>query len=105
VTTPQDVAVLDSRKSVLFAKKLNLGIAGIIENMSGFVCPHCKNNISIFKEGGGERAAQDLNVTFLGKIPFELEIMQSGDIGIPFVLFEKDTISKKAFLEIVQKLQ
>ncbi|MFH1714973.1 MAG: Mrp/NBP35 family ATP-binding protein [Elusimicrobiota bacterium] len=104
VTTPQDVAILDSRKSVLFAKKLGIPVAGVIENMSGFVCPHCGEKTAIFKEGGGEKAAHDLHVPFLGKIPFEIEIVHSGDTGKPFVLFEKHTESKKAFLEIVNRI-
>jgi ATP-binding protein involved in chromosome partitioning len=85
VTTPQDVAVLDSRKSVLFAKELEVPIAGVIENMSGFICPHCGKEIDLFGVGGGERAASDLKVPFLGRIPLESEMVKSGDSGKPFL--------------------
>jgi len=85
VTTPQDVAVLDSRKSVLFAKELKIPIVGVIENMSGFICPHCGKEIDLFGIGGGEKAASDLRVPFLGKIPLEPEMVKSGDSGKPFL--------------------
>jgi ATP-binding protein involved in chromosome partitioning len=85
VTTPQDVAVLDSRKSILFAKELKVPIVGVIENMSGFICPHCGKGIDLFGAGGGERAAADLKVPFLGRIPLESEMVKSGDSGKPFL--------------------
>ena len=85
VTTPQDVAVLDSRKSVLFAKELKVPIVGVIENMSGFICPHCGKEIDLFGIGGGEKAASDLKVPFLGRIPLESEMVKSGDSGKPFL--------------------
>jgi len=85
VTTPQDVAVLDSRKSVLFAKELKVPIVGVIENMSGFICPHCGKEIDLFGAGGGERAAADLKAPFLGKVPLEPEMVKSGDSGRPFL--------------------
>jgi len=85
VTTPQDVAVLDSRKSILFAKELKVPIVGVIENMSGFICPHCGKRIDLFGAGGGERAAADLKVPFLGRIPLESEMVKSGDSGKPFL--------------------
>jgi Mrp family chromosome partitioning ATPase len=85
VTTPQDVALLDSRKSVTFARKLNIPVGGIVENMSGFQCPHCGKSIDIFKTGGGERAANELNVPFLGRIPLDPTFVESGDSGKPYV--------------------
>jgi len=85
VTTPQDVAVLDSRKSVLFAKELKVPIVGVIENMSGFICPHCGKEIDLFGAGGGEKAAADLKAPFLGKVPLEPEMVKSGDSGRPFL--------------------
>jgi ATP-binding protein involved in chromosome partitioning len=83
VTTPQDVALLDSRKSVVFAKSLNMNILGIIENMSGLVCPHCAGKIDLFKTGGGEKAAQELMIPFLGAIPIDPVVVLAGDSGIP----------------------
>ncbi len=81
VTTPQEVAVLDSRKSIQFAKKLNIPYIGVIENMSGFICPHCGKEINLFKKGGGIKAAEELHVDFLGDIPFELDMVELSDNG------------------------
>ena len=104
VTTPQDVAVLDAKKSVLFAKELKVPVAGIIENMSGFICPHCKNKIDLFKSGGGEKAAHDLKVPFLGKIPIDPEMVISGDSGTPFIDFRKDTETAQTIGKIIDKI-
>ena len=104
VTTPQDVAILDSRKSVMFAKELKVPIIGIIENMSGFICPHCKEGIDLFGAGGGEKSAQDLKVPFLGKIPVEPEIVKSGDLGQPFIHFKKETQTAKIMDEMIKRI-
>ena len=104
VTTPQDVALLDSRKSLRFGAETHIPIIGIIENMSGFVCPHCGEVTDIFKSGGGERAAKELNVQFLGKIPIEPGIVESGDSGMPAVLKYPDSASAKAINQIVDKI-
>jgi len=85
VTTPQDVSILDARKTVMFARQLNIPVIGIIENMSGFVCPHCGQETAIFKKGGGGKAAGDLGVPFLGSIPFEPELVELADRGVPFI--------------------
>lgn len=103
VTTPQDVALLDSRKAVTFAKRLNIPIIGILENMSGFVCPHCGKKVNLFKTGGGERAAREMGVPFLGRVPIDHRIVEGGDSGIPFVESFSDSPATAAFLEIVQK--
>lgn len=105
VTTPQDVAVLDARKSVLFAREIKIPVIGVIENMSGFVCPHCHVETEIFKKGGGEKAAQELKVPFLGRVPFEPEFVELGDKGAPFVSFEQKTKSAQAFMAIVNKIE
>jgi Mrp family chromosome partitioning ATPase len=94
VTTPQEVALLDARKSVTFARKLNIPVKGIIENMSGFICPHCGQKTDIFKTGGGEKAAQEMNVPFLGKIPFDPQVVALCDKGSPYV--EKMPMSEMA---------
>ena len=104
VTTPQDVALLDSRKSVTFAKKLGMPVIGIIENMSGFKCPKCGETIDLFKTGGGERAAMDMGVPFLGRIPIEVNIVLSGDSGIPFVL-EHESEAAQSFRAIVDNIE
>ena len=104
VTTPQEVSLMDSRKAVAFARKLNLKILGIIENMSGMVCPHCGQKVDIFKEGGGFKAALKLNIPFLGKIPLEPQIVVLGDEGKPFIHALPESEASKAFLKIVEKI-
>lgn len=85
VTTPQNVALLDSRRSVTFARQLNMHLLGIVENMSGFVCPHCNKEINLFKIGGGEQAAQEMGVPFLGRIPLDNQLVIDGDTGVSTV--------------------
>ncbi len=104
VTTPQDVALLDSRKSLVFGAETNIPIIGIIENMSGFVCPHCGEVTNIFKTGGGEATAKEMNVQFLGRIPIEPGIVDAGDSGIPIVLGHPESASAKAFGDIVDRI-
>ena len=105
VTTPQDVALLDSRKAVNFAKQLNVPVVGIIENMSGLICPHCGKEIDLFKKGGGEKASKELKVPFLGRIPIEMKIVESSDSGIPFVLNNGNSKAKEAFKNIILKVE
>jgi ATP-binding protein involved in chromosome partitioning len=104
VTTPQEVSVLDSRKAVVFAMKLNLKVLGIIENMSGLTCPYCGRRIDLFKVGGGELAAADLGVPFLGRIPIDPQIVVSGDEGKPFSAGSEASEAAKAFQKIVDKI-
>ena len=104
VTTPQDVALLDSRKSLRFGAETRIPIIGIVENMSGFVCPHCGEITNIFKSGGGEAAARELNVQFLGKVPIEPGVVDAGDSGMPVVLKYPESASAKAFESIVDKV-
>jgi len=105
VTTPQDVAILDARKSVLFAREIKIPVVGVIENMSGFICPHCHVETDIFKKGGGEKAAQELKVPFLGRVPFQPEFVEFGDKGTPFVSFKEKSKSAEAFMSIVDKIK
>jgi Mrp family chromosome partitioning ATPase len=104
VTTPQEVSILDVRKSVTFALKLNLRILGIVENMSGLICPHCGEKIALFKEGGGKRVSEEMGVPFLGSIPIDPEIVESTDTGIPYVTEHPDSEAAKAFERIVGKI-
>ena len=105
VTTPQDVALLDSRKAVNFARALNMPIIGILENMSGFSCPHCHKDIDLFKVGGGETAALEMGVPFLGSVPLDKNIVETGDSGIPFVQKYEDSTSTRIFRDIVANIK
>lgn len=86
VTTPQDVAVLDSTKAIKFIEMMDLPVLGIIENMSGMVCPHCGEVVDLFGKGGGEKAAKQYNVPYLGAIPIDIEMRKAGDEGRPFIV-------------------
>jgi len=81
VTTPQDVALLDSRKSITFCREIKVPLIGVVENMSGMVCPHCNKKIDLFKTGGGERIADEMNVPFLGRIPLDPQMVICTDAG------------------------
>ncbi len=102
VTTPQDVAIADVRRSVSFCNTLNLRVAGIIENMSGFVCPKCGDKIDLFKTGGGESLAEEMNVPFLGRIPLDPNIVTSGDNGKAFVQTFPDSQTAKTFATAIK---
>jgi len=104
VTTPQDVALVDVRKSVTFCKKMGAHITGVIENMSGLKCPHCSKNIDLFKSHGGEKMADDMNIPFLGSIPIDNQIVDTGDKGIPFMKNNYEGEAGKAFGNIVEKI-
>jgi ATP-binding protein involved in chromosome partitioning len=104
VTTPQDVAVLDAIKAIKFVEKLDLPVIGIIENMSGMVCPHCGETINLFSVGGGEKAAKDFNVPYLGKIPLDPEMVKAGDSGRPYILRHADTPTWKAVDTVMENL-
>lgn len=104
VTTPQEVALLDTRKSVSFAKMVNVPVLGVIENMSGLVCPYCGKEIDIFKKGGGEKAAKELGVPFLGRIPIEPVVVETGDKGVPVVMSHPESKSAKSFKTVVDEL-
>ncbi|MCK5155334.1 MAG: Mrp/NBP35 family ATP-binding protein [Spirochaetales bacterium] len=104
VTTPQEVAVLDSRKSINFAKKTDTRLLGVVENMSGYVCPHCGETVDLFGKGGGEKAAKEMQVPFLGSIPLEKVLMQSGDAGKLFLKEFPESGSARAIMDIAEKV-
>jgi Mrp family chromosome partitioning ATPase len=104
VTTPQDVALLDSRKAVSFSKQINIPVLGIVENMSGMACPHCGEKIDLFKIGGGEKAAAELGVPFLGRIPIDPTVVLSCDSGEPIVSNANESVAKTALSQVVQNL-
>ncbi len=104
VTTPQDLAIADVRRSVSFCEKVSLPVVGIIENMSGLVCPHCKEMIPLFKTGGGEALAREMNVPFLGSIPIDPEIVESSDNGVPYAHRFADRLAANKFAAIVARI-
>jgi len=105
VTTPQDVALLDSRKTVIMSQTMKRKILGIVENMAGYKCPHCNEVVNIFGIGGGEKAAKALKVPFLGRIPFEIDVRVHGDDGLPFIIQNPNSPSAVAFEGVVKKIQ
>ncbi len=104
VTTPQDVAVDDVRRSINFCRHTGNPVIGVIENMSGFVCPHCNKQVDIFKSGGGEALAKETNVPFLGKVPLDPKLVESGDSGEVFIKYHQDSPAAKVLLEILEPI-
>jgi Mrp family chromosome partitioning ATPase len=104
VTTPQDVAVADVRRSITFCQHVHLQVLGVVENMSGFVCPHCGKATDLFKSGGGAALAQEMGVPFLGKVPLDPQVVDSGDAGTPFVQRFAGSSTAQAFAEIVRPI-
>ena len=100
VTTPQEVALSDVRKCISFCGNLKLPVLGVLENMSGFVCPQCGQKTDVFKSGGGEIMARQMGVPFLGRIPIDPQIVQSCDSGKPFVYHDNQSQTAKAFEKI-----
>jgi Mrp family chromosome partitioning ATPase len=105
VTTPQEVALLDARKTIKMSQVMERNVLGIVENMSGFECPHCGNHIDLYPPGGAKKAAEDFDVELLGQIPFETEIGQQGDRGLPFVVKYPESESAKAFKDTVKNIR
>ena len=105
VTTPQDVALVSVRKSINFVKKMNMPVIGIIENMSGFKCPHCSKKIDIFKTGGGSKAAMDFKIPFLGDIPIDPDVVENGDSGEPYIINNPKSETAKSFEKIVKNIE
>ncbi|HWQ66591.1 MAG TPA: Mrp/NBP35 family ATP-binding protein [Methanospirillum sp.] len=104
VTTPQDVSTLDSTKAITFVKMLELDVIGVVENMSGLVCPHCGDTIDLFGSGGGERIAKEHNVPFLGSIPLDPEMRKAGDEGRPFIIKRKESATWQAIDDVMEHL-
>ena len=101
VTTPQEVAAADVRRSLDFCKQLQLPVIGVVENMSGFVCPHCGEVTYIFKQGGGQALAEGAGVPFLGRIPLDPKVGELGDSGHPLVDEAPESPAAKAFEAVV----
>jgi len=104
VTTPQEVAVQDVRRCVVFCRQLNLPVLGVVENMSDFTCPRCGEHTRIFGSDGGRTMAQEMGLPYLGAIPIEPDVVTSGDSGKPIVQAYPHSETAKAFGRIVRKL-
>lgn len=104
VTTPQEVALLDSRKAANMVRQMNVPILGLIENMSGFHCPHCGQVTNIFGKGGGKQAAKDLSLYYLGDLPFDHRVMTLSDEGKPFIVTDAKSPVAEAFQHVVDRL-
>lgn len=105
VTTPQQMATIDVEKSISFCRQLGLPISGIIENMSGFICPHCHKGTDIFSSGGGQELAERFTTFFLGSIPLDPDIVKSGDSERPYLQAFPGTETSVRFDHIVEQLQ
>ena len=105
VTIPSEVSQDVVKKAVSFARKMGVPILGIVENMSGMLCPHCGETIEVFSKGGGERVAEEMDVEFLGSIPLDPRISADSDEGTPFVVSHPDSTASKAFMRIVEKIE
>ena len=104
VTTPQNLSLNDVKKSINFCRRIKIPVLGVIENMSGLVCPHCQTMIDLFKKGGGEEMATKMGVPFLGRIPIDPSIVEASDLGEPYVSRHGDSEGAAAFARIVQHL-
>ncbi len=104
VTTPQDVAISDVRRCVTFCNALSLPVVGIVENMSGLVCPKCGERIDLFKRGGGMALALEMGVPFLGQIPLDPDVVMAGDAGIPLLRGGPQSPAAKAFGDVVDSI-
>jgi Mrp family chromosome partitioning ATPase/predicted Fe-Mo cluster-binding NifX family protein len=104
VTTPQEVSLIDVKKAIRFCQKIKLRILGIVENMSGFICPHCGKPVDIFKKGGGQKLADELGIRFLGRIPVDPRIVDTGDAGKPLIAAYPESVTAKAFEELVRNI-
>jgi Mrp family chromosome partitioning ATPase len=104
VTTPQEVSLADVRKSINFCKIVKMEIYGLVENMSGFACPHCQSVLDLFGSGGGEKTAAQAGIPFLGKIPFDQKVVECGDAGTSYQARYADSVVSEAFNAIAQKL-
>ncbi len=105
VTMPSELSSEIVKKAITFAKRLHMPIIGVVENMSGFICPHCGTKTEIFQSGGGKKMAKEMEVAFLGSIPIDPTVGVDSDKGTPFVVSHKDSAAAKAFMDIVLKVQ
>jgi ATP-binding protein involved in chromosome partitioning len=102
VTTPQEVSLLDVEKALAMFRRLSVPVLGIVENMAGFICPHCGETVDIFGRGGGERFARDHGLELLGGIPLDVTVRQGGDVGVPAVAQREPGPAATAFRDMAR---
>ncbi|MFC2134014.1 Mrp/NBP35 family ATP-binding protein [Bacteroidota bacterium] len=105
VTTPQEVSLIDAERAANMAIKMEIPFVGVVENMSGLICPECNNVIDIFGHGGGRKLAEKMDLTFLGDIPFEVNTRKLADRGIPVMLNKSETLINNKFLDVVNNIK
>lgn len=104
VTTPQEISLADVRKAINFIEVTHSKVLGVIENMSGLVCPHCHQEIDLFRKGGGKKLAEEYHLKFLGAIPLDPAAVVSSDKGIPVVDMEDSSPAKDAFMAVAKSI-
>ena len=104
VTTPQEVALADVRKSINFCRHVKIKILGIVENMSGFICPHCDKEVDIFGTGGGEKTALAFHLPFLGSVPMDPQVVAGGDSGRPYLSSGAGSAATRAFDTVIDNV-
>ena len=104
VTTPQEISLADVRKAVNFLQYAKANVLGVVENMSGLHCPHCRREIELFKKGGGKLLAEQYGIAFLGSVPLDPATVAAADKGIPVVFLEGDFPAKRGFLELADNI-
>jgi len=105
VTTPQSVSLDDVTKCINMLKHLNIKIIGLLENMSGFICPHCQQEIDIFGKGEGKELAEELEIPYLGSLPMEIQVRENSDQGKPFIFADPQSQISQNFMEIVSEIE
>jgi ATP-binding protein involved in chromosome partitioning len=105
VTTPQDVALIDVVRGIQMFEETKVPIVGVVENMSGFVCPHCGHEEDVFGKGGGKRTSDRFGVPYLGSVPIEAQVRVCGDNGLPIVAASPESASAKAFMAVAEQVE
>jgi ATP-binding protein involved in chromosome partitioning len=105
VTTPQDVSTGDVRRAIRMFERVKTPIIGIVENMSGYTCPHCGETADLFGRGGGERLAQEMKLQFLGGVPIDIAVREAGDNGSPTAVSARDSVAGQAFALIADRVR
>ena len=105
VTAPSEVSQIVVKRAIGFTRELHVPVLGIVENMSGFVCPACGAEVDIFGSGGGQKIAEELGVPFLDRVPIDSKICEDSDRGTPFIIEHAETPAAKAFMRVVDKVE